>query len=86
VDGERGYINNAGALWTDAAPGGLRKSWLGNTFEESAVALGCDVHEMPNGDEWTLYRNGKPLRIREVLDRLPAWIPALLGHNSIAEP
>ena len=41
------------------------------------MALSCDVHEMPKGDEWTLYRNGKPLRIREVLDRLPAWIPAM---------
>jgi hypothetical protein len=45
--------------------------------EEVASALGCDVHEMSKGGAWTLYRNGKPLRIKEVLDRLPSWTPAM---------
>jgi hypothetical protein len=31
------------------------------------MGLGCDMREMSDGDAWTLYRNGKPLRIRDVL-------------------
>jgi hypothetical protein len=72
-----GYITKAGALWTDAAAWSTPKELARVYVAETAAALGCDVREMPNGDEWTLYRNGKPLRIREVLDRLPAWITAM---------
>jgi hypothetical protein len=32
MDGELGNINKADALWTDAAPGGSRRSRVGNTL------------------------------------------------------
>ena len=41
------------------------------------MALSCDVHEMPKGDAWSLYRHGKPLRIKDVLSHLGAWVPAM---------
>jgi len=45
-------------------------------------AFGCDVQQMPKGDAWSVYRDGKPLRINDVLDRLQAWTPAM--QNFIA--
>jgi hypothetical protein len=41
-----GYINKAGALWTDASAWGGPNELARQYVEESAVVLGFDVQEM----------------------------------------
>lgn len=72
-----GYIYKSGSLWTDAAAWTVPPDLAHTYVEELAKAFGCDVHTLPSGSAWTVYRDGRPLRIREVLDRLDAW-PAVM--------
>jgi hypothetical protein len=84
-----GYITKAGVLWTDAAAWRVPKDLARRYVEEVAGAFECDVREMNKSDAWTPYRNGKPLRIGEVLDRLPDWVPAIqsfIGAISRSDP
>jgi hypothetical protein len=76
-----GMITKTGVLWTDAAAWWVPKD-LARQYVEVAAAFGCDVHQMPKGDAWSVYRDGRPLRLNDVLDRLQAWVPAM--QNFIA--
>jgi len=44
-------------------------------IEDVATAFECEVRKV--GEGWSVYRNGKALRISDVLDRLQAWVPAM---------
>lgn len=84
-----GYIQRNGTLWTDAAAWWAPRELAKRYVEEVCVVLGCDMHEMPHGRSWMPYRNGKPVRVQAVLDRLPDWIgpmqrfvAAVAAHDS----
>jgi len=72
-----GYIYKHASVWTDAAawfaPAPLAQAYV----RELADTFGCDVHTMPSSGNWTLYQQGKPLRLNAVLDRLDAWLPIM---------
>ena len=70
-----GYIFKHASLWTDAAAWFAPKLLARTYVEELAAAFDCDMHPTPTGHGWTLYKNGSPVRIGQVLDRLPAWPP-----------
>ena len=70
-----GYIFRSGVLWTDLAAWHVPKDLARQYVEEVATAFECDVRQTNEG--WSIYRNGKALRISDVLDRLQAWVPAM---------
>jgi hypothetical protein len=70
-----GYILRSGQLWTDLAAYRVPKDLARQYVEEVAGAFECEVR--PANEGWSVYRNGKVLRISDVLDRLQAWAPAM---------
>ena len=77
-----GYVQKSGSVWTDAAawfgPHDLARAYVA----ELASAFECDVHPIVGSGatsvytahSWTLYKDGKPLRLKDVLDRLELWL------------
>jgi len=72
-----GYIITNGALWTDLVSNHVPKELARQYVGEVASAFDCDVHQMPSGNSWSPYRNGRPVRVPEIRDRLPKWIPIM---------
>ena len=75
-----GYILRSGELWTDLAAWRVPKDLARQYVEEVATAFECEVR--PANEGWSVYRNGKALRIGDVLDRLQAWLPAMQNFIS----
>ncbi len=69
-----GYINQFAAIWTDAAAWWAPRELAYAYVQEVARAFDSEVHLMPREESWTLYRDGKPLRLASVIDRLEAWL------------
>jgi hypothetical protein len=70
-----GYILRSGEIWTDLAAWHVPKDLARQYVEEIATAFECEVRKA--GEGWSVYRNGKALRMNDVLDRLQAWVPAM---------
>jgi hypothetical protein len=70
-----GYILRSGEIWTDLAAWHVPKDLARQYVEAVAIAFECEVRK--SGEGWSVYRNGKALRISDVLDRLQAWVPAM---------
>jgi hypothetical protein len=75
-----GYILRSGELRTDLAAWRVPKDLARQYVEEIAAAFAGEVRKVREG--WSVYRNGKALRINDVRDRLQAWVPAM--QNFIA--
>ncbi len=66
-----------GVLWTDFASTRVPHDLARRYVEELATAFDCDVHQLPPGQAWTPFRNGHPVRIKDVRDRLSSWVPVM---------
>ena len=42
--------------------------------EDLAKTWDCECHVLPTSGNWTLYKDGRPLRLRDVLNRLSDWL------------
>lgn len=72
-----GYVFKNVSLWVDAAAWNAPKDLAKRYVEDLAAAFGCDTHALPSGNGWSLYKDGKPLRLGAVLDRLDRWPPIM---------
>lgn len=72
-----GYVYSNGTVSTDAAawfaPPEIAKQYV----QELATTFDCDVHLLPKDGTWTLYQNGKPLRLNAIMGRLEGWLPVM---------
>jgi hypothetical protein len=66
-----------GAFWFDAAawfaPQGLALAYV----KSVASAFGAELHQFSKSQNWTPYKDGKPIRIQNILAQLPALKPAI---------
>lgn len=71
------YIQRNGMIWTDmvawTAPQDVSRRYV----ERLAQAWDGEVHMMPKGTSWTIYKDGKPIKLSAVLDRLSALPPLI---------
>jgi hypothetical protein len=72
-----GYIMKSGAFWFDLAawltPKELALSYVTNV----ASAFGGELHQLPKSETWTPYKDGRPVRVQNILAQLPALKPAI---------
>ncbi|MBN9562354.1 MAG: hypothetical protein J0H14_16755 [Alphaproteobacteria bacterium] len=68
-----GYIFKYTSIWTDATIATVPRELVHAYVGDVARAFGCDVRSLPRGG-WTLDKEGRPLRLEAVLDRLGAWV------------
>jgi hypothetical protein len=57
--------------------------------DDVAAAFGAELHQIPASQNWTIYQQGKPLRIQHNLSKLAAlasaiekFITAIKKHDS----
>lgn len=71
------YIQKSGAVWTDAtawfAPADLARTYVA----ELAAAWEGESHVLPTSQNCTVYRNGRPIRLADILDKLDRWPPII---------
>lgn len=72
-----GYVYKYTSLWTDVAASSVPRDLAHSYVEDLATAFGCDVYTLPTSGNWTLYKQGKPLRLDAVLNRLDVWLPPM---------
>ena len=69
-----GYVSGAASIWTDFCAQNIPPQLAQNYVTEVAAVFDAEVHTMPTAGTWTPYRQGRPLKLGAVLDRLDAWI------------
>jgi hypothetical protein len=69
-----GYIFKYTSIWTDMAANSVPRDLAHAYVEDLAKIWECQCHVLPTSGNWTLYKDGKPLRLREVLGRLSDWL------------
>ena len=71
-----GYFHT-GVLWTDATASAAPKNLAREYVEQLALAFSCEARAMPGGNSWSLYKDGKPLRLKSVVSQIDAWLPVM---------
>jgi hypothetical protein len=72
-----GYIDQRSSfptIWTDVAAVAAPRELAHSYVQDLATTWGCDVRTLPAGETWTLYKDGRPLRLASVLDCLDDWL------------
>ena len=69
-----GQIASDGAIWTDNSPASYAK--------KLADAFNCDAHAFGKDGALTPYKNGRPLQLASVIDRLDAWVEPMRSFTS----
>lgn len=71
------YIQTNGVIWTDVAAWTAPHDIALRYVEKLAQAWNGDVHTMPKGTSWSIYKDGKPIRLSAVLDKLDLLPPLI---------
>lgn len=69
-----GYFTRTGSVWTDLSVADLPRELAHRYVQEVAQTFDCDVHTFPGSGNWSPYKDGKPLKLSSVLDRLDDWV------------
>lgn len=69
-----GYITKGGIVWLDVASWFVSRELARSYVAEVAGLVNGLVHYAPNERTFSVYVNGKPLRLYQMIDRLREWV------------